>query len=261
MFTFFKKKKAPQDPYLEKIAAILHTTMGPMMPLQNAYRVAAECLGELHGHIANGMFSPGPNPRETVMAYYCLCNMVRESGLSDDKQMVLMVSIMAGVLARAFEDQQTFTPLEKGICLFGEQTLSEYFPTQSKDDIANLKRKASDIMFEITSANSAPLSREDATTLIDNVCANIPETDVYKGGEKVLAISALTNITAYAIDQNDIDEANAYFVCTSAAMRKYVEGQMASFSHYQAQALRTIIREYGSVVQELKEANKRSAAP
>lgn len=259
MFGLFKKKTA-QDPYLEKVAAILHSTMTPMMPQQNAYNLAAECLGELQGHIAKGVFRPGPNPRETVMAYYCLCSMVRESGSGDDKQMVFMISTMTRVLASRFEDQQTFTPLEKGICLFGEQTLNEYFPTQSKEDIANLKRKASDIVFEITSANGVPLSRDDAATLIDNVCANIPESDACKGGEKVLAIWALTNITGYAIDQDDIDGANAYFACVNAAMKKYVEGQMASFSDYQAQAIRTIIREYGPVAQELKEANKRSAA-
>ena len=259
LFGIFKTKTT-QDPYLEKVAAILHTNMAPMMSLQNAYNLAAECLGELQDHIAEGVFRPGPNPRETMMAYYCLCSMVREAGSGDDKQMVFKISIMARVLASEFEDQQTFTPLEKGICLFGEQTLNEYFPTQSKDDIANLKRKAAGIVFEITSANGAPLSRDAAATLIDNVCANIPETDACKGGEKVLAIWALTNITGYAIDQEDIDGANAYFACVNAAMKEYVEGQMASFSDYQAQALRTIIREYRPVVQELKDANKRLAA-
>ena len=259
MFGLFKKKNT-QDPYLEKVAAILHTTMAPMLPLQNAYNLAAECLSELQGHIAEGMFRPGPNPREPVMAYYCLCSMVRESGSGDDKQMVLKTSIMARVLASEFKDQQTFTPLENGICLFGEQTLNEYFPAQSKDDIANLKRKAADIVFEIASANGAPLSSDEAATLIDNVCANIPETDAWKGGEKVLAIWALTNITGYAIDQEDIDGANAYFACVNAAIKEYVEGQMASFSDYQAQALRTIVSEYGPVVQELEEANKRLAA-
>lgn len=258
MFGLFKKK-ITQDPYLAKVAAILHTTMAPMMPLQNAYSLAAECLGELQGHISNGTFHPGPNPREAVMAYYCLCSMVRESGSSDDKQIVLKISIMARLLANKFQDQQTFTPLEKGICLFGEQTLNEYFPNQSKDDIAGLKRKAAGILYEITNSNGAPLSRDDAATLIDNVSANIPETDVFKGGEKVLAISALTSITGYAIDQDDIDGANAYFASFTAAIKKYVEGQMESFSDYQATALRNIIQEYRQVVQELQEANKRSA--
>ena len=230
------------------------------MPLQNAYNLAAECLDELHGHIAKKVFRSGPNPREIMMAYYCLCSMVRESSSDDDKTMVFMISTMARVLASKLEDQQTFTPLEKGVCLFCEQTLKEYFPTQSKDDIANLKLKASDIVFEVTSANRVALSRHDAATLIDNVCANIPETDACKGGEKVLAIWALTNVTGYAIDQNDINGANAYFACVNAALKKYVEGQMESFSDYQAQSLRTIIREYGPIVQELKEANRRSAA-
>lgn len=255
MFGFFKKKNA-QDPYLQKVAAVLYATVGPVMPQPNAFNLAAECLGELHSHIAQGVFRPGPNPRETVMAYYCLCSMVRESRSSDDKQMVFKISIMARVLGSKFGDQLTFTPLEKGICLFGEQTLDEYFPAQSKADLADLKRKASEIVFNITYANGAPLSHNDAATLVDNVCANIPETDACKGGEKVLALSALTSITAYAIDQDDIEGANAYFACVNAAMKKYVEGQMESFSDYQAEGLRTIMREYGSVVEELKEANK-----
>jgi hypothetical protein len=231
--------------------------MAPMISMQNAYNLAEECVGELQSHIAKGMFRPGPNPRETVMAYYCLCSIVRESGSGDDKQTVLMISIMASVLAEEFENQQTFTPLENGIVLFGEQTVNEYVPIQSKDDIANIKRKASDIVFEIASTNGAPISREDAAALIDNISANIPETDAFKGGEKVLAITALTSITAYSIDQDDIDGANAYFACFNAALKKYVEGQMASFSDYQAGALRMILREYAPVVQELMDANKR----
>lgn len=257
MFGFFKNK-TKQDPYLEKVAAILHATMAPMMPLQNAYNLAMECLSELHENISKGVFRPGPNPRETVMAFYCLCSMVRESGSSDDKQIVLKVSIMAGLLASKFEDQQTFNPLEKGICVFGQQTLNEYFPNQSKDDIANLKGKAADIVFEITKSNGAPLSRDDAATLINNVSANIPETDVFKGGEKVLAISALTSITAYSIDQKDVARANKYFGCVNATLKKYVEGQMSSFSDYQGKALQTILLNYRSVVKELAEANKQS---
>ena len=255
MFGLFKKKNT-QDPYLVRVAAILHTTMAPMMPLQNAYNLAAECQGELQGRISNGTFRPGPNPREAVMAYYCLCSMVRESGSSDGKQIVLKVSIMAHLLASEFQDQQGFTPLEKGICLFGEQTLNEYFPKKSKEDIAALKSKAADIVYEITNSNGAPISLDDAANLINNVSANIPETDVFKGGEKVLAISALTSITAYSIDQGEVERANAYFSCVNAAMKKYVEGQMATFSDYQSQAMRSVIRNYAPVVQELKEANQ-----
>lgn len=256
MFGLFKRKP-PQDPYLEKVAAILHDYMKPMMPLQNAYGLASECLGELKGHISKGTFQPGQAPREEVMAYYCLCSMVRESGSSGDKTVVLQISTMAHLLAEKFVNQQNFTPLEKGICLFGEQSLGECFPKQTKEDIDVIKSKSSDIVFEIASSSGASLSRNEATILVNNICANIPEADVYKGGEKVLAISALTSITAYAIDQNDIDGANAYFGCVSAAMKKFVEGQMATFTDYQAQSLRSIIRNYEPVVQELKEANKR----
>lgn len=227
-----------------------------MIPLQNAYSLAAECLGELHGFISNGTFRPGSNPREAVMAYYCLCSMVRESGSSDDKEIVLKISIMADLLASKFQNQQNFTPLEKGICLFGEQTLNEYFPNQSKDDIAGLKRKAADIVYEIANSNGAPISHDDSVSLINNVSANIPETDVFKGGEKVLAISALTSITAYSIDQGEIQRANAYFSCVNAAMKKFMEDQVTNFNDYQTQAIRSVIRNYAPVVEELEQANQ-----
>jgi hypothetical protein len=162
---------------------------------------------------------------------------------------------MASLLASEFQNQQTFTPLEKGICLFGEQTLNEDFPNQSKDDIAVLKRKAADIVYEITNSNGAPISHDDAAKLIKNVSANILETDVFKGGEKVLAISALTSITAYSIDQGEIERSNAYFNCVNAAIKKYVEGQMATFSDYQTKAINSVIRNYAPVVEELMQGD------
>lgn len=136
---------------------------------------------------------------------------------------------------------------------------SENFPAQSESDLVNIKRKASEIVFEIANANGASISRDEAAMLINNVCANIPNADACKGGEKVLAISALSNITAYSIDQDDIDGANVYAACFFAAMKKYVEGQMPSFNEYQSQALRMIVKEHSPVVQELMEANKRQA--
>jgi hypothetical protein len=72
IFNLFRKKAA-KDPYLEKVASILHSTLRPMMPIQNAYDLAAECLGELKSNISKGMFRDGANPREAVMAYYSLC--------------------------------------------------------------------------------------------------------------------------------------------------------------------------------------------
>lgn len=258
LFGLFKKKYS-HNPYLSGVAAILHKTMGPIMPLQNAYDLAAECMAELQGHIRNGTFRTGPDPREMIMAYYCLCSMVRESGSSDNREHVLMVSVMANSLADKIGDSHTFTPLEQGICIFGKQTLKEYFPVPRKDTVASVKQNAADIVFKITSTNGVSISRDDAGALIDNLCANIPETDVCKGGEKVLAISALSSITAYSIDHNDIDGANAYAECFFAAMKNHVEGQMASFNEYQAGALRTVVGEHRSVVQELMEANRRSA--
>lgn len=137
----------------------------------------------------------------------------------------------------------------------------EYLPAPSESDLVNIKRKASEIVFEIAKANGASISRDEAAILINNVCANIPNADACKGGDKVLAISALSNITAYSIDQDDIDDANVYAACFFAAMKECVEGQMPSFSDYQSQALRMIVKEHGVVIQELKAANKRQAAP
>ncbi|MFC3459495.1 hypothetical protein [Massilia haematophila] len=130
---------------------------------------------------------------------------------------------------------------------------------QSESSLVNIKRKASEIVFEIANANGASISRDEASMLINNVCANIPDADACKGGEKVLAILSLSNITAYSIDHDDIDGANVYAACFFAAMKKYVEGQMPSFSDYQKQALHMVVKEHGPVVQELMEANKRTS--
>jgi len=258
LFGLFKKKSS-QDRYLDDVAESLHKTLAPILPRQNAVNLAAECFSDLQQQIAHGMFRQGPNPREVLMAYYCLCNMVRESGSGGDKLMVLRISTMAQVLANKFNEQHELTALEKGIFLYGKETLKEYLPNQSKSDLEDLKRKASNIVFEFASANGASLSSDQAATLINNVCANISETDICRGGEKILAISALTSMTAYSIDQGDIDEANTYFASVNAALKNYRGEQEKSFNDYQSNALRTIILEYGSVVQELKDANNRAA--
>ena len=51
MFGFFKKKME-KDPYLEKVASILHQTIGTTLPLENAYNLAEECLHELKNNIS-----------------------------------------------------------------------------------------------------------------------------------------------------------------------------------------------------------------
>ena len=67
MFGFLKKK----DPYLKNVGAILHKSLGKMMPLENAYGLAEECLAQLRINITKGAFQNGPNPDEKMMAYYC----------------------------------------------------------------------------------------------------------------------------------------------------------------------------------------------
>ena len=63
---FFKKKK---DPYLENVGAILHQVLKPALPLENAYNLAEECLGDLKNDISSGAFQDGANPDEKIMAY------------------------------------------------------------------------------------------------------------------------------------------------------------------------------------------------
>lgn len=257
LFNIFKKKTG-KDQYLEKVAFILHSTVGPTMPIENAYNLAAECLGELRGNILNGMFHDGPNPREALMVYYSLCSMVRDSRLDDDRETVLMISIMAQVLTNQFKDGSNFTPLEKGICLFGKKTLLEGFPKHTKEEIVKIKIGAAEMIFNLMCEQGASIHRDNIMRLVDNVSANVGERDTYKSGDKVLAISVLTNVTAYSIDQGDIQMANIYFNCVTSAFNKYFKGQMESFNDYQAGAVRVIMREYSSVVKELVKANNKS---
>lgn len=253
------KKKAGKDQYLEKVASILHSSIGSMMTIESAYSLAAECLGELKGNISKGMFFDGANPREAVMAYYSLCSMVRESSLNDDKVTVLMVSIMAGVLADEFKDKSNLTPLEKGICLFGEQALAEGLPKHTDKDVTQIQLGAVEIIFRLVSEQGALVSREELRKLVENVSANIGDRDVCKAGDKLLAISALSSITGYSIDQGDIQLANIYANCVGAAFNQFVNGKKESFNDYQNGALRTVMRGHIPVVEELMQCNARAA--
>lgn len=257
LFELFKKK-AGKDQYLEKVASILHSTIGPMMPIESAYSLAAECLGELKGNISKGMFRDGANPREAVMAYYSLCSMVRESSLNDDKVTVSMVSIMAQVLADEFKDKSNLTPLEKGICLFGEHALSEGLPKHTEEDVTQIKLGTVEIIFSLVSEQGASVSRDDLRKLVANVSANIGDRDICKAGDKLLTILTLSNVTGYSIDQGDIQMANVYAHCVGAAFNKYVKGQKESFNDYQNGALRTIMERHISVVEELMQCNTRA---
>lgn len=259
LFGIFNRRSA-RDPYLERVAAILNKTLGPVLPNQNAYDLASECLDELKANIARGMFRPGGNPREVVMAYYSLCSMVRESGTADDKGMVLKISIMAQVLGKQLENQSGFTPLEIGICQFGAQTLSEAVPKHSADDVAKLKTRAAEILVSLAAEQGESVATSDMRQLIENVASNIGERDVCKAGDRVLALSALANVTAYSIDQGEIRMANVYSQCFFAAVNKFFKDKMETLDNYQGGAVRTIIRDYSSVVKELMQANSKGAA-
>ena len=188
-----------------------------------------------------------------------LCSMVRESSSNDDKVTVFKVSIMARVLANDFKDQSDLTPLEKGICLFGEQALSEGFPPKHTAEIvAQIKLGAAEIIFDLVSRQGASVSQGDMLKLVENVSANIGDKDIYKAGDKLLAISALSNVTGYSIDQGDIQMANVYANCVGSAFDKYVKGQKESFTEYQNGALQTIMKGHIPVVKELMQHNTRA---
>jgi hypothetical protein len=121
MFGIFERKK---DPYLEAIGAILHQIFKSRMPLDNAYNVAEECLGKLRNDISSGAFQDGANPDEKIMAYYCLCTMIEEleqGGDDETKGVCLVAAIWLKVDIDNFQDT---SPLEKGICLYGEHVIS-----------------------------------------------------------------------------------------------------------------------------------------
>ena len=119
MFGLFKKK----DPYLENVGAILHQALKPRMPLENAYNVAEECLGKLKADISSGAFQDGANPDEKIMAYYCICIMIeelREEGDNESESRCVLTAIGLKVDIDKFQD---ISPLEKGICLYGEHVI------------------------------------------------------------------------------------------------------------------------------------------
>lgn len=250
----FLKKKPIKDQYLEKVADILHSTMGPMLPLKNAYNLSAECLRELRNNISKGVFHDGPNPRETLMAYYSLCSMVHESGLKDDKMTLLKITIMAQVLIKELADQGDLSLLEKGICQFGQQVLSEDSHLHSIEDPVEIKLSTVTIIMNLMKEHGASVSQDDVSNIVENVASNVGDKEICKVGEKVLALSVLSNATGYFIDQGDIQTATKYFMCIGAAIRKYFEGQMESFSTHQSSALRSIMEDYSSLAKELMEA-------
>jgi|TARA_R100001143_G_scaffold62830_3_gene67248 demethoxyubiquinone hydroxylase (CLK1/Coq7/Cat5 family) len=72
-----------------------------------------------------------------------------------------------------------------------------------------------------------------------------------------MAIWTLTNITAYALDQGDIENARVYFACVKTVIEKHIEGQVASLNNYQTKALTMILHNFDPIVAKLKEELKR----
>ena len=146
----------------------------------------------------------------------------------------------------------------------------EDLPDAASDDLADMlaaftprndgdiKRGAARFLWDLVQlqgAQGARLSLDDMRQLVDNVSANIGDADIKKAGPRVLALSCLTSVTANAIDKGELAMANMYFACVNFALEKHFKPHMQSFDAYQKGALQTIVKEYGSVVQDLRAAN------
>lgn len=140
-----------------------------------------------------------------------------------------------------------------------EMARKEMPPTQAgaqhgAGDVASIKSGAARIVARLARDQGATASDEDMRSLVENVAANIGERDIGLAGEQVLAMAALTSITAYSIDQGDIHMANTYFASVMAGFDQ-VKAEWDALSSYQASALQTIIREFSPVKDELIAAN------
>lgn len=250
MFGFFKKKSGKEQ-YLIRVAAILHENIGPTLPLENAYNLAEECLNELRSHISSGMFHDGPDPKENIMAFYSMCSMISETSSADDKTTVLKLSVMAGVLKSKLGPFEKMTSLEKGIFQFGEQVLDGGLSAPSGNDIDKIKSDAVQVIMGLMKEQEVLVPESDVKTIVNNVSANVGDREVSKVGAHVLAVSVLSNATGYFIDQGENDVAYNYFMCIGAAIRKYFEGHLDSYSDYQRSALQAIMQDYRSLGEEL----------
>lgn len=252
MFSLFKKKST-KDQYLLKVATILHENIGQTLPLENAYNLAEECLKELRAHISNGNFHDGPNPKEIIMAYYSMCSMISEASRANDEAIVVnKLSLKASFLNGKLGAFENMTPLEKGIWQFGWQVLEGVLNPPSEDEIAKIKSDTVQIIMELMKDQEATVYERDVKTIVENVSANLGELELSKAGERVLAVSVLSNATGYYIDQNENDVAYSYFMCVGAAIRKHFAEHLECCSEYQQNALRVIMEDYRSLGEELK---------
>ncbi len=247
MFVFFKKKTG-KDQYLVRVAAILHENIGPTF---NTYGLAEECLSELRGNISSGIFHDGPNPEENIMAYYAICSMISETSSADDRAAVLKLAVMARVLKDKLVAFENMTSLEKGIWQYGEQVLAGGLMAPSDGEIARIKSESAKIIMDLMEEQEVRALEADVGKIVDSVSSNVGDREVSKVGERVLAVSVMSNATGYYIDQGERDLAYSYFKCVGAAISKYFEGQMEPYTDYQKNALRGIVRDHCSLGEEL----------
>lgn len=225
--------------------------LGPTLPAENAYNLAEECLNELRSHISSGMFHDGPDPKEDIMAFYSMCSMISETSSADDKTTVLILWVMAEVLKEKLGPFEKMTSLEKGIFQFGEQVLAGGLSAPSSNDIDKIKSDAVQVIMGLMKEQEALVSESDVKTIVNNVSANVGDREVSKVGAQILAVSVLSNATGYFIDHGENDIAYSYFMCIGAAIRRYFEGRLDSYSDYQKSALQAIMQDYRSLGEEL----------
>ena len=120
-----------------------------------------------------------------------------------------------------------------------------------ENNVKEIKFGAAAILLTLVNEQGISVSQDDLMTLIVNVSANIGDKDICMAGSKLLAMSALSNVTAYSIDQGDFPMARIYANCFGAAFTKYVKGQQHSFDDYQNGAIQMIVKQHIPVVGEL----------
>ncbi|WP_170961151.1 hypothetical protein, partial [Ectopseudomonas oleovorans] len=178
-------------------------------------------------------------------------SMISETSSADDKTTVLKLSVMAGVLKEKLGPFEKMTSLEKGIFQFGEQVLAGGLSAPSSNDIDKIKSDAVQVIMGLMKEQDALVSESDVKTIVNNVSANVGDREVSKVGAQILAVSVLSNATGYFIDQGENDIAYSYFMCIGAAIRRYFEGRLDSYSDYQKSALQAIMQDYRSLGEEL----------
>jgi len=234
MLGFFKKK-TNKEIYLEKVASILHQTMGAMLPLDNAHLLAEESLRELRDEISRGRFSDGPNPRENIMAYYSICTIIEESDFSNNKEALLNIASQARRLQSKLGEFESMSSLEKGTFQFGKLALSGLLIESPAADVEKIKSRIVQVIVHF-------MRVQEVAKIIQIPFSNVGSKEVLRVGENIFALSVLSFIIDYYIDQEKNDLAYSYYMCASVLSEKYINSnQVNSNSDYQTHALKGIL--------------------